>query len=327
MITSPLSFCFFKILAGIQIPFSLIIFSQAAIIEVSYPDEHFGIFVSTRGNAVADFTAQVLPETVATEEYTEYTVDLSSFNGQMGYIAVRHYNSFDQFRLNLDDFGLYSEPIPAGEWIEATTTENYYEITNLAQGTEYDIQVRSICGDEQSAWSYKSSFATLIPTYTIVATAGENGTITPVGEITVSEGNDQVFMIIPDEGYRIENVLVDGFSVMENIENNTYTFTNIIGNHTIYVTFGSLVSANMAEVPSVSIFPNPNNGTYNIVFGNISGSVTYQLYDARGAMVETRDISVTNDKPVIFNHNLIPGTYFVRIIADDKVFVEKLVVE
>ncbi len=296
--------------------------------DVSYPDEHFGIFVSTRGNAVADFTAQVLPETVATEEYTEYTVDLSSFNGQMGYIAVRHYNSFDQFRLNLDDFGLYSEPIPAGEWIEATTTENYYEITNLAQGTEYDIQVRSICGDEQSAWSYKSSFATLIPTYTIVATAGENGTITPVGEITVSEGNDQVFMIIPDEGYRIENVLVDGFSVvMENIENNTYTFTNIIGNHTIYVTFGSLVSANMAEVPSVSIFPNPNNGTYNIVFGNISGSVTYQLYDARGAMVETRDISVTNDKPVIFNHNLIPGTYFVRIIADDKVFVEKLVVE
>ncbi|MBR5984504.1 MAG: fibronectin type III domain-containing protein [Bacteroidales bacterium] len=295
--------------------------------DVSYPDEHFGIFVSTRGNAVADFTAQVLPETVATEEYTEYTVDLNSFNGQMGYIAVRHYNSFDQFRLNLDDFGLYSEPIPAGEWIEATTTENYYEITNLAQSAEYDIQVRGICGGEQSAWSYKSEFATIIPTYTIVATAGENGTITPVGEITVSEGNDQVFMIIPDEGYRIENVLVDGFSVMENIENNTYTFTNIIGNHTIYVTFGSLVSANMAEVPSVSIFPNPNNGTYNIVFGNISGSVTYQLYDARGAMVETRDISVTNDKPVIFNHNLIPGTYFVRIIADDKVFVEKLVVE
>ncbi|MBO7571768.1 MAG: fibronectin type III domain-containing protein [Bacteroidales bacterium] len=295
--------------------------------DVSYPDEHFGIFVSTRGNAVADFTAQVLPETVATEEYTEYTVDLSSFNGQMGYIAVRHYNSFDQFRLNLDDFGLYSEPIPAGEWIEATTTENYYEITNLAQGTEYDIQVRSICGDEQSAWSYKSSFATLIPTYTIIATAGENGTITPYGEIIVREGNDQVFMIIPDEGYRIENVLVDGTSLISNLENNTYTFTNVIDNHTIHATFELLVSADMAYAPSVSIFPNPNNGTYNIVFGNISGSVTYQLIDVRGAMIETRNINVTNDETVLFNHNLIPGTYFVRIIATDKVYVEKIIVE
>lgn len=295
--------------------------------DVSYPDEHFGIFVSTRGNAVADFTAQVLPETVATEEYTEYTVDLSSFNGQMGYIAVRHYNSFDQFRLNLDDFGLYSEPIPAGEWIEATTTENYYEITNLAQGTEYDIQVRSICGDEQSAWSYKSSFATLIPTYTISATAGENGTITPYGEIIVRESNDQVFMIIPDEGYRLENVLVDGTSVMSNLENNTYTFTNVTEDHTIHATFELLVSVDMANEPSVSIYPNPNNGTFSIEFGNMDGSAIYQLFDVSGAMLETRNINVTNNETVIFSHSLIAGTYFVRIIADDKVFVEKLVIE
>lgn len=295
--------------------------------DVSYPDEHFGIFVSTRGNAVADFTAQVLPETVATEEYTEYTVDLSSFNGQMGYIAVRHYNSFDQFRLNLDDFGLYSEPIPAGEWIEATTTENYYEITNLAQGTEYDIQVRSICGDEQSAWSYKSSFATLIPTYTISATAGENGTITPYGEIIVREGNDQVFMIIPDEGYRIENVLVDGTSVMSILENNTYTFINVTEDHTIHATFEMLVSVDMANEPSVSIYPNPNNGTFSIKFGNMDGAAIYQLFDVSGAMLETRNINVTNNEIVVFSHHLIAGTYFVRIIAGDKIFVEKLIVE
>lgn len=289
----------------------------------SLPDEHFGIYVSTTGRSVTDFATQVLPETVATAEYQEYTVDLSSYNWQLGYIAIRHYNSIDMYRLNVDDYEIDGEDVPAGEWIEVETTEPHVEINGLEQGVEYEVQIMGVCGENHSIWSH----SILLQTLSITATAGEHGAISPSGIITFNRGEDQTFSIIPDEGYRIENVLVDGFSVMENIENNTYTFTNIIGDHTIHVTFESLVSVDMTEEPSMSIFPNPNNGTYNIVFGNISGSVTYQLYDVRGAMVETRDVSVTNDEPVIFNHILTPGSYFVRIIVDDKVFVEKVVVE
>ncbi|MBO7481698.1 MAG: T9SS type A sorting domain-containing protein [Bacteroidales bacterium] len=201
-----------------------------------------------------------------------------------------------------------------------------YTLTDLTEETTYTVKVRANCGTETSGW-VTISFTTLAPSYTIIATAGENGAITPSGAITVTEGDDQTFRFMPDEGYRLENVLVDGTSVMSNLENNTYTFINVTEDHTIHATFEMLVSVDMANEQSVSIYPNPNNGTFSIKFGNMDGSAIYQLFDVSGAMLETRNINVTNNETVVFSHRLIVGTYFVRIIADDKVFVEKLVVE
>lgn len=68
----------------------------------------------------------------------------------------------------------------------------------------------------------------------INATAGENGLIEPEGAIMISEGGSQTFIITPDEGYQIANVLVDGISVGSV---STYTFENIWQNHTIYAGF------------------------------------------------------------------------------------------
>ena len=201
-----------------------------------------------------------------------------------------------------------------------------YTLTDLIEETTYTVKVRANCDTETSGW-VTISFATLAPFHTIIATAGENGAITPSGAITVTEGEDLTFSFIPDDGYRLENVLVDGISVMSNLENNTYTFTYVTEDHTIHATFEMLVSVDMANEQSVSIYPNPNNGTFSIKFGNMDGSAIYQLFDVSGAMLETRNINVTNNETVIFSHSLIAGTYFVRIIADDKVFVEKLVVE
>ncbi len=73
-----------------------------------------------------------------------------------------------------------------------------------------------------------------IHTYTITATAGDNGTITPSGEISVEHGATQTFTITPDEGFFIEEVVVDGES-MGALE--SYTFENITQNHSIHATF------------------------------------------------------------------------------------------
>ena len=83
----------------------------------------------------------------------------------------------------------------------------------------------------------------------------------------------------------------------------------------------------MIEAGSLSIYPNPNNGMFSIDFSNIEGDATYQIIDARGAVVETRDINVMSGETMNFNHNLTAGTYFVRIINGDKVYVEQIVVE
>ena len=49
--------------------------------------------------------------------------------------------------------------------------------------------------------------------YTITATAGEGGSITPNGDVSVKEGASQTFAITANNGYEIADVLVDGSSV------------------------------------------------------------------------------------------------------------------
>ena len=71
-------------------------------------------------------------------------------------------------------------------------------------------------------------------TFTITATAGDHGSISPSGEVEVKEGDDLTFTITPDAGYKIDQIKVDG-NVVETV--NSYTFENVAGPHTIEVSF------------------------------------------------------------------------------------------
>ena len=70
--------------------------------------------------------------------------------------------------------------------------------------------------------------------YTIKATAGVNGSISPTGNVSVREGRDQTFTITPNKGYAVAKVLIDSKNVGAV---KSYTFENVTGNHTIEVTF------------------------------------------------------------------------------------------
>ena len=74
-----------------------------------------------------------------------------------------------------------------------------------------------------------------VTNYTITASAGANGTITPSGAVLVQAGNSQTFTIGVNSGYSISNVLMDGSSVGTP---SSYTFNNVQTNHTISVFFG-----------------------------------------------------------------------------------------
>ena len=70
-------------------------------------------------------------------------------------------------------------------------------------------------------------------TYTITASAGQGGSITPSGNVSVAENGNQKFTITPSEGYEIADVQVDGQSVGK-VE--TYTIGDVNENHTIAAT-------------------------------------------------------------------------------------------
>ena len=68
----------------------------------------------------------------------------------------------------------------------------------------------------------------------ITATAGDNGKITPAGDVAVPKGKNQTFTITPNEGYHIQDVKVDRESVGAVKE---YTFKEVTASHTIHATF------------------------------------------------------------------------------------------
>ncbi|MDE2399779.1 MAG: DUF11 domain-containing protein [Patescibacteria group bacterium] len=108
--------------------------------------------------------------------------------------------------------------------------------------------------------SVTANFA--IDTFTITASSGANGTVTPTGVTTKDYGSSQVYTITPDSGFHVADVLVDSSSVGVVT---TYTFSNITANHTISATFA-------ANAPDRFTLTINKAGTGD---GTTSGSGTY----------------------------------------------------
>ena len=137
----------------------------------------------------------------------------------------------------------------AGEWIIDTPA------TATTSGTKH--KECTVCG-------YTMTTETIPATgsgggggytyYTIKATVGVNGSISPSGNVSVREGLDQTFTITPDKGYAVSNVKIDGKSIGAV---KSYTFENVKKSHTIEVIF---MKAN--GNPQTGVFVDVATGSY-----------------------------------------------------------------
>lgn len=113
------------------------------------------------------------------------------------------------------------------------------------------------------AVSVKANYeAVPVTGYTITATAGANGSITPSGAIGVAAGGSQTFTISPSSGYVIDTLKVDSLEVTATT---SYTFSDVNSNHTIEVTFKQ--ESQTPDVPGVtapSITTQPGNATVKV---------------------------------------------------------------
>ena len=105
------------------------------------------------------------------------------------------------------------------KWRFTPTDTNYTTLTG-----EIELYRKSSSGGGGWYYSY----------YTIKATAGSGGSISPSGNVSVREGGDQTFTITPDKGYAVANVKIDGKSIGAV---KSYTFENVRRTHTIEVIF------------------------------------------------------------------------------------------
>src|SRR5207253_4647450 len=105
-------------------------------------------------------------------------------------------------------------------------------------------------------------------TYTINATAGSGGIVTPAGITTVNCGASQSYTITPDPGFVIASVVIDGINDLPAVSGGTYAFNTVSANHTINATFvlstgpivveadPALVSIDMSDLSNVTANPN-----------------------------------------------------------------------
>ena len=105
------------------------------------------------------------------------------------------------------------------KWRFTPTDTNYTTLTG-----EIELLYHKSNSGDSSGYSY----------YTIEATAGAGGSISPSDSVSVREGRDQTFTITPDKGYAVSNVKIDGKSIGAV---KSYTFENVSRTHTIEVIF------------------------------------------------------------------------------------------
>jgi len=134
--------------------------------------------------------------------------------------------------------------------------------------------------------------------YTIMATAGNGGTISPAGASTVAYNGDKTYTISANTGYHVSDVFVDGASVGAVT---TYTFTGVTADHAIYAAFDANEYTVTVNQPAHgTITP----GTTTVLYG---ATPSFVITPATGYNVSAITVNGTN-----VNLNNVPnvnGTY------------------
>ncbi len=256
--------------------------------------ESFRVAYSTTTNTAAAFTNILATVNSAPFEWTEYSYNVPA---NAKYVAI-NCNSTDKYYFCVDDIYIGDGSMPTAAPIAynvycdgaliGTSTTTDFSCTEATSGS-HQYCVEAIYADDCVSPQVCANIGTVINTYTITATAGNGGSISPSGSVEVNEGENKTFNIAPNTNYSIADVTVDGVSVGVV---NTYTFSNVNSNHTISATFNySCLAVNnldaTSEAGSVTLTwtaPTEGNVTGYKIYrdGSLQATVTALTYTQSG---------------------------------------------
>jgi hypothetical protein len=193
------------------------------------------------------------------------------------------------------------------------------------QGDNYWIWNCTVCHTSMTQQNmHRPVSSTTTGSYTITASAGSGGSISPSGSVSVSSGGSQSFTITASSGYAISSVLVDGVSVGAV---GSYTFSSVTSNHTISASFTSQTSKNYTITASAGSGGSisPSGTVYVSSGGNQSFTITpasgYTIYRVTvdgvsvGAVSSYTFSNVTSNHTISASFTQTPTTYTITASA------------
>ena len=235
-----------------------------------------------------------------------------------------------------------------------TLTATTKALTDLTPATAYTVEVRAICGEQQSEW-VSTSFTTLEEQ--VVIELGEV-TTTPATEVgntsatlngtLVSAGNSENYTVgfalatVADftlEDADVQNITatVNGttfsYAVTDLVEGQTYFFRAYITNEagTAYGTVETFTLSGLndaiANGLTATIYPNPANTQATLQINGLNQDAKIVISDIQGRILSQEEISASTTTYTINLNNMASGVYYVRIVTDNVISTQKLIVE
>jgi fibronectin type 3 domain-containing protein len=195
-----------------------------------------------------------------------------TFAGVTAPHTIDAYFSLNQYSLNAS--AVNGSIVPSGTVTVSHGDQLQYTFAPAA-GHHFDSLVIDGVATVDSSFAYTfsniSSARTVAAyfspdTFAVTAIAAAQGTVTPTGTTYVSYGDSVQYVVTPEIGHHIVDILIDG--VPSGIVSGTYTFTNVTAPHTIEGVFAIdtfTVAAGVVGVGSIS-----PAGTFSKVYGDSS---------------------------------------------------------
>lgn len=330
----------------------------------SYGLERFNVMISTTSNDVASLTTLYPtnpspgPETYqeAPTTWTEYTYDLSAYDGQDVYVAF-HVESADAFVFMLDDISIESEVFDVQTAVNSpdqnalASTGTIYANNDLDNNLVVDITNSNNqnygCVDAYVSRAFDAANPAVQQQASGVANyvLAKEFTITP-STINSSGNADLVFYFSEEEIQLWENttgntrsqlvVYKDNGSTIEQVPATIGAFANHVTitanytsgiNGTYFFGIDSVLNILKNDFNNFNVYPNPSTSNFNLTLSS-SENVELRIFDMLGRNVFEKEYqnTSTNFNKVV-SPNLSKGVYILKVESGNKKAFQKIIIE
>ena len=226
-------------------------------------------------------------------------------------------------------------------------------MTDLTPNTAYTVEVRAICEDQVSEW-VNTTFTTLEqiivvegqvttqPATNITNTSATlNGALVSAGE---SENYTIGFALATVADFTLEDENVQNITatltdnaftatVNDLVEGQTYFYKAYITNEvgTAYGTVETFtllgLTDALANQIAVSLYPNPASDNATLDINGLNQDAKIVVSDLQGRILSQDNIKAGTTRYTLNVSNMSSGVYYIRIITDNVVSTQKLIVE